>query len=504
MSDKALADLGVIAAGDRVKLRAFCQGENGSKDEKRAEMKRKLTEILEASKSRRTSHTSVKKSKKAPPGPKKSTLKFELRWKHYVKGAGFKTKRSEQGGGVRAVDLPKDATANDCLLELKNTFFPNGVSPLGNADEMEFTLADFKCQKINIGDKFSAESYKKENRLHTPRLFLLTRDKGLSSEESDNEDLMESPFDSLSRVDTLLSSPVSDTVQSGPVGSRSNESKTLEKSAKESEQANDVSLAGTHSEVDASERFEDGLIGTSDQRKALMDRLNADYQESLAADKEKRLQEEADVRRESLRVSRENRVLLEPAPHKARVTVSVRHPNLGIIKRAFPAHCKVMALYDWVGSLCTVPEHFSLAFSPQGIVYPEEDISYVASSMLCMTQRDIAIPLCKDEDEVSFFNAHCDITHDDTLPDQESDQGLPISTNEENDEAHFISVRRDDNGTEDFPGEEVRSEEISQHLLLQVPPRPPAQLLQEDPEISYGEQAALQILDELSIKREMA
>lgn len=35
MSDKALADLGVVAAGDRAKLRAFCKGENNSKDEKR-------------------------------------------------------------------------------------------------------------------------------------------------------------------------------------------------------------------------------------------------------------------------------------------------------------------------------------------------------------------------------------------------------------------------------------------------------------------------------------
>lgn len=41
------------STGDRVKLRAFYQGENGSKDEKRAEMKSKLTKILEASKSRR-------------------------------------------------------------------------------------------------------------------------------------------------------------------------------------------------------------------------------------------------------------------------------------------------------------------------------------------------------------------------------------------------------------------------------------------------------------------
>ena len=215
-----------------------------------------------------------------------------------------------------------------------------------------------------MGDNFSPESYKKENRLSTPRLFLLTRDIELLSEESDNEDLMECPFHSLRQRDNLLSSPVSGTEQSDSVGSTSKEVKTLENSAKENEQANDVSLAGTHSEGDASNRFKDGLIGTSEQRKALIDCLNADYQVSLAANREKRLQQEEDVRRESLRESRENRVLLEPAPHKARVTVSVRHTSLGIIKRVFPANCKVSALYDWVDSLCTVPEHFSLSFSP--------------------------------------------------------------------------------------------------------------------------------------------
>ena len=154
MSDKELADFGVVAAGDRVKLQAFCQRENGSKDEKRAEMKRKLTEILEASKSRRTSttsHTSVKKGKKAPPGSKKATLKFELRWKHYVKGAGFKTKRSEQGGGVRVVDLPKDAIANDCLLELKNTFFPKWCEPLGKCRRNGIHTGGFQMSENQHG-----------------------------------------------------------------------------------------------------------------------------------------------------------------------------------------------------------------------------------------------------------------------------------------------------------------------------------------------------------------
>lgn len=287
-----------------------------------------------------------KKEQESPTRSKESHFEVWIMLEALRERCWLQDQKDWRGGGVRAVDLPKDATANDCLLELKNTFFPNGVSPLCNTDEMEFTLVDFKCQKINMGDNFSDESYKKENRLSIPRLFLLTHDKGLLLEESDNEDLMESPFDSFSQRDNLLSSPVSGTVQSDPVGSTSKEGKPLGNSAKENERANDVSLAGTHSESDASERFKDGLIGTSDQCKALMDRPNADYQVSLAADKEKRLQQEADVRRESLRVSRENWVLLEPAPHKACVTVSVRHPNLGIIKTAFPAHGFV-----WLGGL---------------------------------------------------------------------------------------------------------------------------------------------------------
>ena len=157
-----------------------------------------------------------------------------------------------------------------------------------------------------------------------------------------------------------------------------------------------------------------------------------------------------------------------------------------------------------MGSLCTVPEHFSLAFSPQGIIYPEEDISSVASSMLCMMQCDIPIPLCKDEDEVSFFNAFCDIINDGTLPDQEFEEQLPISIYQEEEEANFLSVLHNDNRTDDFPGEEVRSpEEISQHLLAEVAPGPPVQLLEDDPDIS-GELAAIQTLDELSVKQEMA
>ena len=48
-----------------------------------------------------------------------------------------------------------------------------------------------------------------------------------------------------------------------------------------------------------------GLITKSEQCRALMDSLSADYLVCLAADKEKRLQQEADVRKVSLEL-REN------------------------------------------------------------------------------------------------------------------------------------------------------------------------------------------------------
>ena len=136
MSHKELSDMGISAVRERVKLRAFCRGESELKDDKRAEMKRNLSAVMEASKSRRLSKTTVKKGKTTPPtGARKATLKFEILFKHYVKGFGYKAKRSEQGSGVRNLDLPRHATEKECLLELKKIFFPEDQSLVGKADD---------------------------------------------------------------------------------------------------------------------------------------------------------------------------------------------------------------------------------------------------------------------------------------------------------------------------------------------------------------------------------
>lgn len=198
-------------------------------------MKRKLMEILEVFKSCRMLQMLVKKSKKVLIGLKKVILKFELCWKYYVKGVGFKIKRFEQEGGVRVVDFLKDVIVNDCFLELKNIFFLNGVSFLGSVDEVEFMLVDFKCQKINMGDNFLVESYKKENCFNIFCLFFFIYDIGLLLEEFDNEDLMEFLFDLMSQRDMLFSNFVFGIEQSDFVGSILKEVKNLESLVKENE-----------------------------------------------------------------------------------------------------------------------------------------------------------------------------------------------------------------------------------------------------------------------------
>ena len=158
-------------------------------------VKLNLSAITEASKSRRLSKTTVKKGKTTPPtGARKATLKFEILFKYYVKGFGYKAQRSGQGGGVRNLDQPRHATEKECLLELKKIFFPEGQSLVGKGDDIEFKLAHFKCRTIYMCDDFSLERYRQRYGLHTLRLFLL-RDSTVSSKESDYEQLKKSPFE---------------------------------------------------------------------------------------------------------------------------------------------------------------------------------------------------------------------------------------------------------------------------------------------------------------------
>ena len=103
----------------------------------------------------------VRPKAKPSTATKKPTFRFEIRWKHFVKGFRYKLKKSEQGGGVRTVDFPRYATVNECLAEMKKLFFSKWPKSRRKCGRHGIQMADFKCEEIYFSDEFSPESYKK-------------------------------------------------------------------------------------------------------------------------------------------------------------------------------------------------------------------------------------------------------------------------------------------------------------------------------------------------------
>jgi hypothetical protein len=509
MRDSDLVDMGLTAKGDRLKLQAFCRhGEGSHKDEERAEKKRRLKQIIESGKS---SRMSTAPSKEIKPKP---SLKFEVRWKHFCEGKGYKLKRAEQGGGVRSITIPRDASVDNCLKLLQDVFFPNGKSPMGSINDVDLNLADFKSDPFDLFDEFTAEDYKKKHGLHTPRLVLLSKDKEIiplsvsSDESADDQDLMTSPFkqspqnhydfaaagytmEGEVKLETSTTTVNPDefayatgstayletsttTVNPDEFAYATGSTAYLETSTTTVNPDEFANATDSTSTTKGDQEIDDGLVGTSEERKQMMDQLRLAYEASLEADRAKLLQREEEnaaiARRELLRRTREKRLLPVPTEDEPQVVARVRHSSLGLITRAFPANSKVIAVYDWVGSLSVIPEHFTLSFVyPQSIIYPDEDITFVASSMLYMLKQDESIQLSRDDNEVEFFSGRPESINNDTLPSQSDAQP------------------------------------VAYDLFDELLSRPPGTLIMEgDTEKSSEEQETLKLIDNLNIKRQYA
>lgn len=84
-----------------------------------------------------------------------------------------------------------------------------------------------------------------------------------------------------------------------------------------------------------------------------------------------------DVKRlEDLRKKRESRAPPEPADADSpQLRVSVKHCLEGDVSRFFDPREKMLAVYDWVGSLNLFPEHFNLCLRPGKRVEPTECVA---------------------------------------------------------------------------------------------------------------------------------
>ena len=367
---------------------------------------RKLKEIVEQGKSTRTSPKPSKKivTPAVPTKKPKPTLKFEFRWKHLNDEGEYKLKRANEGGGVRSKSIARDSNAEACLREARNLFFPNGKQLDEKSDDLEFKLGDFKDECISASEEFSAERYKEMYGFHTPRLVLLSswKEKAIvvpessDSSESDDEFLSHPPWhvppDSNSSTN-ITSEP---DPQEYDLGIRDNSNELMEEiplDYDESFETRDESL-----QVVAASST---LIGSSHERRVLVQQIEREFETSLASDQAKDQQRKAEEqafaqneRRQELRIARESQTPAEPDVKNPRVIIRVRHPELGSVSRAFSPFSKMADVYNWVGSLATLPEHFLLAQTfPNSFLYPDEDVSSVNSSVLYMVSQEDPVPM---------------------------------------------------------------------------------------------------------------
>ncbi|KAK3730128.1 hypothetical protein QZH41_004831 [Actinostola sp. cb2023] len=288
------------------------------------------------------------------------------------------------------------------IEEGKKLFFPNGKSPNGDAIDMDFDIANFKGDSIDDRtEPFTVQTYIEKNKLTQIRLYLTSKFAPLFS--FDDEDLMQEPDD--------------DDIQ---VISFDTEESSEDLHVPESDDEDQLLYS-------VFDNTSTQLIGSSEERKKLRDEQEQLFQQSLDEDRrkenEKRQVKEKEQKEEErlqdVRSARSHRVPPQPDPGLPQVRIAVNHISLGKVIRSFSTKEKILAVYDWVGSLALYPEHFSLCQFQGQSIKPSEPVTSVENCTLYMEGSHDPMPICSEDSEVSFkgFAGTSEMSsNDDTLP----------------------------------------------------------------------------------------
>ena len=184
------------------------------------------------------------------------------------------------------------------------------------------------------------------------------------------------------------------------------------------------------------------LIGNTQERLELREEQDKAYLDSLTVDSRKvverrqALEEEVKnvTRQENLRSERAQRVLKIEDDH---VIVLVSHLSLGSVSRMFLKNSTMNQVYDWVGSLSLLPEHFRLVYPLSGeVVLPERPVTEAANCVLCMNESEEPLSLVHDDPEISAVGFSGDsVPSIDTVPEflpeqfMEGDENETVSNN---------------------------------------------------------------------------
>ena len=384
-TDDQLRELGVLRRGDLLSLQGFVKQK--LKGENRDEKKRKLLDLLKGK--------GKPKKKKAEDktgtgsgatcsskGKETSQRKIHLGWLHFDPSQKrYVSVRLLKGGGTRTVSVEVNSNVQDLVKIGQSIFFPNGESFFGNIAEMRFSVGNFKCQEIV--KNLTLSKYIDDNALSRDRvrLYLMTKSDKKQCESLESDDDLPPVFE----VDRMV---------------------------------NQVDTRGGDAGVDVSQSK---LIGTSADRETIRGRQEKEYEESLAVDQSKeqeRLKKEETLRKQLyLQEARKARVPMEPSINEQCAVISVRHVVLGIQKRKFKTTEKMSAVYDWVGSLSSQPESFSLSGCGLPELLPSLSVMAADRSILNMTETETMHSYPEDELNFVGFGDILGTDHTDTFQD---------------------------------------------------------------------------------------
>lgn len=200
-SDENLRQLGIVAQGDILALRAFATGQlnktpsadrKEDQEDSREQRKKMLIEKLVLGRKKvsgRDSGSSKEKKAKVmeAPLPRVKTRKVKLAWQHFNQETErYVMVRESTGGGQREMSISVSGDYTEIFNLLIDLFFPNGKSSRGSSYEMEFCLGNFSCEVVSE-DGFTLGNYISTNKLSKPRLYLLSKSKADPTDAKSND-----------------------------------------------------------------------------------------------------------------------------------------------------------------------------------------------------------------------------------------------------------------------------------------------------------------------------
>ena len=377
-SEQDLVKLGLTERGDIICIKSYCVPSN--MEEQKDEL---LTVISNTGKER------VNKKSRQSKAVSIGWMHFNCMKERYVRV------NQNKGGGVRRFTFSSNASGEHILSKAKETFFNKKKTLYGNEEDLKFFLGNFQGKVIDTKE-FILQDYITSNKLTKTRLFLLSKPKSklelindMIQDDVDFTDDLDDIFPSVSNI--AFSSATSASLEtnsntinlheSSPAeGNLKNAGKVYDASNENEEHFEERRVLPTFENATSHSAFVPAPSSTflssvavsnelqsftetyvpNDERFTLLNELQHSYATDTSIDLEPIKEEEFKQKAIALQEHRRSRLPPEPRNLEDKVTLSVRHPEFGTLRRSFRPDAAMNVAYDWVGSLCSTPMYFGL------------------------------------------------------------------------------------------------------------------------------------------------